>query len=1000
MRKLLAATLLTCITFICTESHAQEITESKAMEIAMQFISQAPAVTRGVPALEKVWDSNILTSTSDTRNTSDDTPTFHTFSIDRDGFVIVAGEEVGNNIIAYSFDAPVSEEIPAGMIDYLNCIDSQIRSTREKGRETRGAVTEPSKLGKEVVNLNTAEWGQNTPFNKLCFTEDKVQAKTGCVPTAFAIVMRHHKWPVSRPVKLYNPITGDPVQPGHIYDWDNMPLNYNGTYTDEQATQVATVMRDLGYAYMVIYGTNSTEGNPNASKMQEKFNYIYKSNGTSNSGMFNRATTGETEWVRLIKESLDNNCPIPYQATNSGSGSDAKHIFILDGYTDNDYYHFNWGWNGAYNGYYTLANMDPTSTDQYAGGGTNNHYAIFNLKPQKSDVTITATVNRAGTGTATVNGQGSVTVEQGSDVTLTATPAESYLFTKWTLNEEVISQNAETTVKAMENAEYTAHFTIIGEAPDITISVEATEGGTVSIDGKESATVKAGTEVTMTAVADEGYIFENWSVEGTAVSTNATFTTIANDNRIYTAVFSKIEKNETVTIKLYGSGGNRIIESGGQTTNTGILTVNKGSAVTLNTESKENTFAFFTSGKSYKEGGIIISNKRPYTFTATVNTTFYFNYTELISTNFDLNTTVTATANTGGTARVDGSTTKNVKLGDEITLTAIADNGYKFTRWTVDGETVGIEPVLTTIVQKETTYTANFEVMIQTITISVEAGEGGSATVNGGTSITVEDGEEFTLTATADEGYVFSHWSIGDNVVSTEPVFTTTAESSTVYTANFESTEETVTEVAVTINQYGSGTYCSGYALDFRNTGNIKAYVATGYNNQTQVVTLTRIQTSKPAIGLYLVGEPGEHRISVIENSSDNSLNMLAGTLEDAVINSTSDDGAYANFKYTITEENAAPMFHQFQDNTPLSANKAYLQIPVEWLEKTPAKSVSIRLDEMENSTPVEEIQGNANKENCTIYDLTGRKINNITVPDIYIINGKKTIIKPENSTR
>ena len=169
MKKFLVLVLLACTAFICTESHAQKITASKAMELAELFISQATPSTRGAAVLEKVWDSNILTSTSDTRNTSDDTPTFHTFSIGRDGFVIVAGEEVGNNIIAYSFDAPVSEEIPAGMIDYLNCIDSQIRSTREKGRETRGAVTEATKLGNEVVNLNTAKWGQNAPFNKLCF---------------------------------------------------------------------------------------------------------------------------------------------------------------------------------------------------------------------------------------------------------------------------------------------------------------------------------------------------------------------------------------------------------------------------------------------------------------------------------------------------------------------------------------------------------------------------------------------------------------------------------------------------------------------------------------------------------------------------------------------------------------------------------------------------------------------------------------------------------------
>ena len=310
---------------------------------------------------------------------------------------------------------------------------------------------------------------------------------------------------------------------------------------------------------------------------------------------------------------------------------------------------------------------------------------------------------------------------------------------------------------------------------------------------------------------------------------------------------------------------------------------------------------------------------------------------------------------------------------------------------------VSTEPIFTTVVQKAMEYTASFKPLI---VITAYAANGGTATVNGNTSILVEEGDELTLTATADEGYEFACWSAEGDTVSTEPVFTTKANSSTTYTAHFKNTEEPVTEISVTISQYGSGTYCSAHALDFSNTGNLKAYVATGYNNLTQVVTLTRIQTSKPAIGLYLVGEPGEHVIPVIESSSDNTLNMLAGTLEDTVINSISDDGTYANFKYTITEENAPPMFYQFQDSTPLSANKAYLQIPTEWQEETPAKSVSIRLDETENSTYIERTEENTKEEESTIYDLTGRKIRKIAVSDIYIINGKKTIIKQGNSTR
>ncbi len=49
----------------------------------------------------------------------------------------------------------------------------------------------------------------------------------------------------------------------------------------------------------------------------------------------------------------------------------------------------------------------------------------------------------------------------------------------------------------------------------------------------------------------------------------------------------------------------------------------------------------------------------------------------------------------------------------------------------------------------------------------------------------------------------------------------------------------------VTINQYGSATFCSDKVLDFSEVGGLKAYAATGYNTTTGVVTLTRVMTAR-----------------------------------------------------------------------------------------------------------------------------------------------------------
>ena len=198
------------------------------------------------------------------------------------------------------------------------------------------------------------------------------------------------------------------------------------------------------------------------------------------------------------------------------------------------------------------------------------------------------------------------------------------------------------------------------------------------------------------------------------------------------------------------------------------------------------------------------------------------------------------------------------------------------------------------------------------------------------------------------------------------------------------------TEITITINQYGSGTYCSDFALDFSNVEGLKAYAATGYNVNTGVITLTRLQTAREGTGLFLKGEPGEYTVPVLEATGDYSLNMLVGTLEKTSVNSTSSDGVYANYKYTIQPGESTPMFYQFADGSSLSANKAYLQIPVAWTSNA-SKSISIRFDDGE-TTDIEEVEGDNGYVKGVYYDLQGRVVEN-PAKGIYIVNGKKVFI-------
>ena len=245
---------------------------------------------------------------------------------------------------------------------------------------TRGSIAETG--GNIVVHIETASWGQNYPFNEQCWTEynGTYHAKTGCVATAYAIVLRHHKYPKEGTSnKLYNGQAPIHVEiTDRVYDWDNMPLVYDGNWTEEQIYEVSKIMSHLGHAFFSQYGSGATTANEEreTAKLNRFFNY------PKIAASYQRDYT-QDEWEAKIRESLDNGCPVPYAANNSGTG-DSRHMFVIDGYTDNGYFHFNFGWNGSGNGWFKLNDITPYQGDNYSWKSNSEHYANFNLKPEEA----------------------------------------------------------------------------------------------------------------------------------------------------------------------------------------------------------------------------------------------------------------------------------------------------------------------------------------------------------------------------------------------------------------------------------------------------------------------------------------------------------------------------------------------------------------------------------------------------------------------------------------
>lgn len=209
----------------------------------------------------------------------------------------------------------------------------------------------------------------------------------------------------------------------------------------------------------------------------------------------------------------------------------------------------------------------------------------------------------------------------------------------------------------------------------------------------------------------------------------------------------------------------------------------------------------------------------------------------------------------------------------------------------------------------------------------------------------------------------------------------------------------TLKEQSLTLNQYGNGTYCSEYALDFSEVEGLKAYAATGYNTATGTVTLTRVMTSKPGMGLFLKGEPGEYIVPVLENTDDNSLNMLVGTLEDTDVKVMSSDGLYYNYIYSIMDGDEVPKFYQVEEGYTLGAGQAYLQIPATWMT-IETKSIAMRFydgddetdSEEDGATDIENETIDNNQQQTIIYNLMGHRVTHPLKGNVYIVNGKKVI--------
>ena len=309
------------------------------------------------------------------------------------GFVIVAGEDMLSPIVGYSTEGfNENSEMPTTLIEWLNEYSmyvDDVRSGKAKHvkKETRAGKT-------AIAPMLKTTWNQLTPYNNLCPEINGQKTPTGCVATAMAQIMKFHEWPQKpkQDISWYNNITNEIENidiTSHIYDWKNMLPDYSKSYTEEQANAVAQLMVDVGKAIGMNYalGGSSSATEMAQFALENIFDYS-KSIKT-----ISRLNSTEEEYISTIRENLVEKRPVLY----SGMSEKSAHAFICDGIDEKDFLHIDWGWGGAYNGYFDMTYMTPQGVGIGGGEGSYNlgqsmivniAPSTVNIKDDKVDVTL------------------------------------------------------------------------------------------------------------------------------------------------------------------------------------------------------------------------------------------------------------------------------------------------------------------------------------------------------------------------------------------------------------------------------------------------------------------------------------------------------------------------------------------------------------------------------------------------------------------------------------
>ena len=292
-------------------------------------------------------------------------PTVYVYSNDDSSFMILSADDQAEAMLAYgdNFNGVINPSMQWLLGEY----SKEIESLRNNPQPRKLLQTNTTTKKAAITPLISTKWNQSDPFNRMCPEDANGRSVTGCVATAMAQIINHHKLPAGNGTGTasyqWNGQTLTFDFANNSFDWDNMIDVYDGNATQQQIDAVAELMYACGVSVQMGYSSSASGAYSEnvSSALIEHFGF------DKNAHMEYRRNFGIQQWNDCIYAELANNKPVYLSGANASAG----HAFVCDGYSSDNFFHINWGWGGMSDGYFKLSALDPSA--QGIGGSTSGY---------------------------------------------------------------------------------------------------------------------------------------------------------------------------------------------------------------------------------------------------------------------------------------------------------------------------------------------------------------------------------------------------------------------------------------------------------------------------------------------------------------------------------------------------------------------------------------------------------------------------------------------------